>query len=232
MHRSRASSCPPQAVAAACGSGTMCRPKLVPWSPAGERGVCQCVCGCACSLRFRAGTLREKAAEMQPTRPPIRTVSPHPQLPHPPTHPPTHPPMLPADGGAPLFHAVGLRHPAGVSGRDGTFVPNDITLGGTEAPPFVVLTGGCLWRSWASDAVPPMRMQACALQCTGMGTCVYDAGAAVVPSSLLQVPVPPTTDPPSHPYHWPHTPHIPPAPLQVPTWAANRRSCAKCAWRR
>ncbi|EFN52031.1 hypothetical protein CHLNCDRAFT_139631 [Chlorella variabilis] len=26
------------AVAAACGSGTMCRPKLVPWSPAGEAG--------------------------------------------------------------------------------------------------------------------------------------------------------------------------------------------------
>lgn len=83
--------------------------------------------------------------------------------------------MLPADGGAPLFHAVGLRHPAGVSGRDGTFVPNDITLGGTEAPPFVVLTGGCLWRSGDDDAVLPMHMQACVLQCTGMGTCVRDA---------------------------------------------------------
>ncbi len=27
------------AVAAACGSGTMCRPQLVPWSPAGEPGA-------------------------------------------------------------------------------------------------------------------------------------------------------------------------------------------------
>ncbi len=60
------------------------------------------------------------------------------------THLCTPPPLHSADGGAPLFRAVGLRHPAGVSGRDGTFVPNDITLGGTEAPPFVVLTGGPL----------------------------------------------------------------------------------------
>ena len=47
----------------------------------------------------------------------------------------------PADGGAPLFRARGLRHPAGVAGRDGTFVPNDIQLGGADAPPFIVLTG-------------------------------------------------------------------------------------------
>ncbi|KAL4857543.1 DNA mismatch repair protein 6 [Chlorella vulgaris] len=71
------------AVAAACGAGTMCRPKLVPWSAAAASG----------------------------------------------------------GGGAPLFRAKGLRHPAGLSGRDGTFVPNDIELGGKDVPPFLVLTG-------------------------------------------------------------------------------------------
>jgi DNA mismatch repair protein MSH6 len=67
------------AVAAACGAGTMCRPRLLPWSP--------------------------------------------------------------GDGGAPLLRARALRHPAGLSGRDGTFVPNDVELGGPHAPPFIVLTG-------------------------------------------------------------------------------------------
>ena len=65
-------------------------------------------------------------------------------MPRPPHLPaPAHPSNT-ADGGAPLFRATGLRHPAGVSGRDGTFVPNNISLGGSEVPPFVVLTGG-LW---------------------------------------------------------------------------------------
>jgi DNA mismatch repair protein MSH6 len=44
----------------------------------------------------------------------------------------------------PIFHAVGLRHPAGLSGREGgAFVPNDILLGGGAgcAPPLAVLTG-------------------------------------------------------------------------------------------
>lgn len=77
------------AVAAACGAGTMCRPKLVPWSAAAASG---------------GG----------------------------------------GGSGAPLFRAKGLRHPAGLSGRDGTFVPNDIELGGKDVPPFLVLTG--VWR--------------------------------------------------------------------------------------
>ena len=44
-------------------------------------------------------------------------------------------------GGAPVFRARGLRHPAGITGSGGGFVPNDVELGG-GAPPFVVLTGG------------------------------------------------------------------------------------------
>eukprot|EP00887_Chlorella_sp_A99_P007330 scaffold2.g7330.t1 len=43
-------------------------------------------------------------------------------------------------GAAPLFRARGLRHPAGITGGSGGFVPNDVELGG-DAPPFVVLTG-------------------------------------------------------------------------------------------
>jgi DNA mismatch repair ATPase MutS len=44
----------------------------------------------------------------------------------------------------PLFHAVALRHPAGLGGREGgAFVPNDVLLGGGPgvAPPLAVLTG-------------------------------------------------------------------------------------------
>ena len=40
----------------------------------------------------------------------------------------------------PVFKARGLRHPAGVMGTGGSFVPNDVELGGV-APQFVVLTG-------------------------------------------------------------------------------------------
>jgi DNA mismatch repair protein MSH6 len=49
-------------------------------------------------------------------------------------------PLLPACPAAgPFFHAVQLRHPAGLTGVSGCFVPNNITLG---APPSDV-TGGC-----------------------------------------------------------------------------------------
>lgn len=58
---------------------------------------------------------------------------------------PTLAPVPAADGGAPLFRARGLRHPAGVCGPDGTFVPNDIEMGGPHAKPFIVLTGGHAW---------------------------------------------------------------------------------------
>ena len=47
------------AVAAACGSGTMCRPTLVPWTPQGELRVAQLGgaraggrAGTVCSLAF------------------------------------------------------------------------------------------------------------------------------------------------------------------------------------
>lgn len=39
-----------------------------------------------------------------------------------------------------VFQATKLRHPAGISGGSGGFVPNDVHLGG-EAPPFMLLTG-------------------------------------------------------------------------------------------
>ncbi len=42
---------------------------------------------------------------------------------------------------APVFRAQGLRHPAaGIGGSGGSFVPNNVQLGG-DSPPFVVLTG-------------------------------------------------------------------------------------------
>ncbi|GIL69309.1 hypothetical protein Vretimale_13435 [Volvox reticuliferus] len=48
----------------------------------------------------------------------------------------------------PVFDAVALRHPAGISGRNnGAFVPNDVRLGGNLkggpeiAPPFILLSG-------------------------------------------------------------------------------------------
>jgi DNA mismatch repair protein MSH6 len=51
------------------------------------------------------------------------------------------PKLLPwAPGASPAFRATALRHPAGVGGAAGTFVPNDVALGGDSAP-FVVLTG-------------------------------------------------------------------------------------------
>jgi DNA mismatch repair protein MSH6 len=41
-----------------------------------------------------------------------------------------------------VFDAKALCHPAGITGRDGVFVPNDISLGGSPAaPPFMLLTG-------------------------------------------------------------------------------------------
>lgn len=40
-----------------------------------------------------------------------------------------------------MFEAKALCHPAGINGRDGVFVPNDIRLGGAGAPPFMLLTG-------------------------------------------------------------------------------------------
>lgn len=43
-------------------------------------------------------------------------------------------------GQTPLFVARQLCHPAGIAGRDGSFVPNNINLGG-ESPSFLVLTG-------------------------------------------------------------------------------------------
>lgn len=43
---------------------------------------------------------------------------------------------------APVLRAAGMLHPLGLAGRGGgAFVPNDLVLGGGEAPPFVVLTG-------------------------------------------------------------------------------------------
>lgn len=118
------------AVAAACGSGTMCRPTLVPWSPAGEQGAVQCSAACRVGLAFGRAPLC-----CRPGLPGCFGT----------TSPPRVPPLR-ADGGAPLFRARGLRHPAGLSGRDGTFVPNDIELGGADAPPFVVLTGALAGR--------------------------------------------------------------------------------------
>eukprot|EP00877_Chromochloris_zofingiensis_P003836 jgi/Chrzof1/13453/Cz07g33220.t1 len=41
----------------------------------------------------------------------------------------------------PFFQAVQLRHPAGICGKDGSFVPNDVSIGGAGGPRFLVLTG-------------------------------------------------------------------------------------------
>jgi len=43
--------------------------------------------------------------------------------------------------GPQVFEARALRHPAAVVGRCGSFVPNDISLGGAGAPAFTMLTG-------------------------------------------------------------------------------------------
>ena len=43
--------------------------------------------------------------------------------------------------GSPIFRAKGLRHPAGLDGGQGNFVPNDVCLGGDSNPTFTVLTG-------------------------------------------------------------------------------------------
>ena len=85
-----------------------------------------------------------KSQMAQPSHQPIKRVTPSlPSLRSPPR----------PDGGAPVFRATALRHPAGVAGRDGTFVPNDITLGGAEAPPF----GAHRWVAcgrWAGGSGP------------------------------------------------------------------------------
>ncbi|KAF5838281.1 muts domain V-domain-containing protein [Dunaliella salina] len=43
--------------------------------------------------------------------------------------------------GPPVFEAKGLRHPSGLPGLLGSFVPNDVSLGGPDHPAFIVLTG-------------------------------------------------------------------------------------------
>ncbi len=46
----------------------------------------------------------------------------------------------PASDKGGFFRASQLRHPAGITGRDSTFVANDISLGGSS-PCFLLLTG-------------------------------------------------------------------------------------------
>lgn len=46
------------------------------------------------------------------------------------------------EGAAPVFEARQLRHPCTfLTAASGTFVSNDITLGGPSAAPFILLTG-------------------------------------------------------------------------------------------
>lgn len=117
------------AVAAACGSGTMCRPKLVPWSPAGEklrglrRGGCQPLVGpglgsqagkLACKLlpcchactRCQAGSFH---TVLQPTCPGARRRRRRPDVPRPWAAPPR-------GGVRPRRHLCAQRHRAGRAG--------------------------------------------------------------------------------------------------------------------
>jgi hypothetical protein len=43
---------------------------------------------------------------------------------------------------------------AGIPGRMGTFVPNDIALGGAQHPAFIVLTGPNMGEWWSVAAIP------------------------------------------------------------------------------
>ncbi|GAX75912.1 hypothetical protein CEUSTIGMA_g3355.t1 [Chlamydomonas eustigma] len=80
------------------------------------------------------------------------------------------------EGRAPVFEATNLIHPSGLSGRGGTFVPNDISLGG-EQPSFIVLTG------------PNMGGKSTMLRQTCLAALMAQVGAWVPATSLRLHPV-------------------------------------------
>ncbi|GFH28140.1 DNA mismatch repair protein [Haematococcus lacustris] len=77
----------------------------------------------------------------------------------------------------PVFSAQGLRHPAGLPGRIGSFVPNDIQLGGPAQPPFIVLTG------------PNMGGKSTLLRQTCLAALMAQVGACVPADALTLTPV-------------------------------------------
>eukprot|EP00798_Chlamydomonas_sp_ICE-L_P022857 gene22857-30030_t len=76
-----------------------------------------------------------------------------------------------------VFEAKGLHHPAGVGGRSGQFVPNDIMLGGSDSAPFLVLTG------------PNMGGKSTMLRQVCLTTLLAQVGACVPAESLRLSPV-------------------------------------------
>ena len=81
-----------------------------------------------------------------------------------------------AEGEAQEFSATALRHPAGLSVSGGSFVPNDIHLGGTHAN-FVLLTG------------PNMGGKSTLLRQVCQATVLAQLGALVPAHSLQLSPV-------------------------------------------
>eukprot|EP00873_Tetraselmis_striata_P010076 jgi/Tetstr1/430340/TSEL_020165.t1 len=77
----------------------------------------------------------------------------------------------------PVFEAKALCHPAGINGRDGVFVPNDIRLGGAGAPPFMLLTG------------PNMGGKSTLLRQVSLGAIMAQVGAWVPAEELTLSPM-------------------------------------------
>jgi hypothetical protein len=88
-----------------------------------------------------------------------------------------------------VFKATQLRHPAGIAGGAcGSFVPNDICLGG-DAPGFILLTGpnmggkSTLLRQVCLAAVLAQVSKGAAGGAAGMGLCGWFKGRVVVACS-------------------------------------------------
>jgi len=84
--------------------------------------------------------------------------------------------VVASGGNKPFFEAKGICHPAGLSGRHGCFVPNDVTLGGRE-PPFLLLTG------------PNMGGKSTLLRQVALATVMAQVGAWVPAESLSLSPI-------------------------------------------
>jgi len=77
----------------------------------------------------------------------------------------------------PFFDARSLHHPAGIAGRQGCFVPNDVSLGGCSKAPFLLLTG------------PNMGGKSTLLRQVSLAAVMAQVGAWVPAESLTLSPI-------------------------------------------
>ena len=68
---------------------------------------------------------------------------------------------------------------AGLPGRSGAFVPNDIVLGGPSAPSFIVLTGPNMGESLITGTPSSLCVLLCVLLCVCVCVCVCMCGVCM-----------------------------------------------------